>query len=261
MKGLNGKRVLVTGASKGLGAAIACRFASEGCIVGINFRSDLAGAERTLADVQEVGGSGAIFQADVSNEREVDRMLDAMKADLNGLDILVNNAAIQLQGASHEIPVTLFDKVIAVNLRGPFMCAKKAIEHFLSNGINGVIINITSAHEIIPKPGFIGYATSKSGLINLTKTLALEYASKGIRVNNVAPGAILTNMNDEWRDDREKRANVESHIPLGYAATPEEIAPAVCFLASDEARYITGTTLFVDGGATLYPEYRENWSS
>jgi glucose 1-dehydrogenase len=153
-----------------------------------------------------------------------------------------------------------FDRVIDVNLRGTFLCAREAIRHFLTRG-GGVIVNDSSVHEIIPKPKYLGYSISKGGMENLTKSLALEYAGSGIRVNAVGPGAIVTPMNKAWIDNPKARAEVESHIPMGRAGTSEEIAAVFAFLASDEASYITGQTLFACGGLTLYPEFRVAWSS
>ena len=124
-----------------------------------------------------------------------------------------------------------------------------------------MIINTSSVHEIIPKPGFLAYSISKGGLGNLTRTLALEFADRGIRVNAVGPGATLTSLNDAWRNDPGGRAAVERHIPMGFAATPEQIAPVFAFLASDEAAYVTGQTIYADGGITLYGEFKENWAS
>jgi len=180
---------------------------------------------------------------------------------LGGLDILVNNAGIQLAGPSHEIDVAAFDKVLAVNLRGAYVAARAAIRHFLADEKPGVIINVSSVHQIIPKPRFVGYSVSKGGLQNLTRTLALAYASRGIRVNAIGPGATITPINRAWVEDLEKKAEVEQHIPMGRAGTADEMAAVTAFLASDEAAYITGQTLFVDGGLTLYPDFREAWSS
>jgi glucose 1-dehydrogenase len=177
------------------------------------------------------------------------------------LDILVNNAGIQKACPSHELESADFDRVIAVNLRGPFLCAREAIRHFLSRPGGGVILNNSSVHEIIPKPKYLSYSISKGGMENLTKTLALEYAGQGIRVNAVGPGAVVTPINKAWIDNPKARAEVESHIPLGRAADASEIAAAFAFLASDEASYITGQTLFACGGLTLYPEFRVAWSS
>lgn len=151
-------------------------------------------------------------------------------------------------------------RVLLVDLIGPYLCSREAIQHFLSRGSGGIILNNSSVHQQIPKPGFISYSLAKGAIDNLTRTLALEYADKNIRVNAVAPGAILTPINP-WRDDPEARKQVEGHIPLGRAGQSEEIASVLAFLASDDASYITGQTIFVDGGLTLYPEFRTAWSS
>jgi glucose 1-dehydrogenase len=154
-----------------------------------------------------------------------------------------------------------FDRIIDVNLRGPFLCAREAIRHFLSRGAGGVILNNSSVHQIIPKPKYLSYSISKGGMENLTKTLALEYADKGIRVNAVGPGAVVTPINNAWINDPKARGEVESHIPMGRAADSDEIASVFAFLASDEAKYITGQTIFACGGLTLYPEFRVAWAS
>ncbi len=154
-----------------------------------------------------------------------------------------------------------FDRVIGVNLRGAYLCARETIKHFLSQNQPGIIINISSVHEIIPRPMYVSYSISKGGMENMTKTLALEYANRGIRVNVIASGATITPINEDWVNNPEKKAVVESHIPMGRAGTSEEMAAAVPFLASDEAAYITGQTLFIDGGLTLYADFREAWSA
>ena len=151
--------------------------------------------------------------------------------------------------------------MLAVNLRGAFLCAREAIRHFLDTGTPGVIVNMSSVHQLIPKPDYLGYSVSKGGMQNLTRTLALEYAGKGIRVNAIGPGATITPINRAWVDDPVKREMVESHIPMARAGTADEMAGVTCFLASDDAAYITGQTIFVDGGLTLYADFREPWSS
>jgi glucose 1-dehydrogenase len=211
--------------------------------------------------VQQMGVKDTLVQADVSIEAEVERMVQQTIDDLGGLDILVNNAGIQISGDSHEIEVANVERVLRTNLIGAYMCSRAAIRHFLEVGKPGVIINISSVHQIIPKPRFIGYSMSKGGMQNLTTTLALEYAQHGIRVNGIGPGATVTPINRAWVDDPEKRKLVEQHIPLGRAAEADEMGAVAAFLASDEAAYITGQTLYVDGGLTLYPSFETAWSS
>jgi glucose 1-dehydrogenase len=177
------------------------------------------------------------------------------------VDILINNAGIQVAAESDQLPIQHFDKVLAVNLRGAFLCAQQAIRQFLQADQPGTIVNVSSVHQVIPKPRFLGYSVSKGGMQNLTHTLALEYAGRGIRVNGIGPGATVTPINRSWIDDPEKRAMVESHIPMGRAGDAEEMAAVTAFLCSDEAGYITGQTIFVDGGLTLYPDFRTTWSS
>lgn len=268
MRRLEGKNALVTGATSGIGRAIVARFSQEGAGVAINYRKDEGKAEETLKAVQDIcrsiegyGCRSLTIQGDVSKENEVVRMFDEVVREWGRLDIVVSNAGIEKSSASHETTIEEFDETIAVNLRGAFLCAREAIKHFLSRGSGGVILNNSSVHEIIPKPKYLSYAVSKSGMSNLTKTLALEYANKGIRVNAVGPGAIITPINKAWIDDPARRAEVERHIPVGRAGTPEEIASVFAFLASDDASYITGQTIYVCGGLTLYPEYREDWST
>jgi glucose 1-dehydrogenase len=202
-----------------------------------------------------------IVQADVSNEEQVKAMFDKVIGEFGRLDVLVNNAGIQKPSPSHEVDINDFDRVIAVNLRGPFLCAREAIRHFLSRPGGGVILNNSSVHEIIPKPKYLPYSVSKGGLENLTKSLALEYADRGIRVNAVGPGAVVTPINKAWTNDPKARHDVESHIPAGRAAGAEEIASVFSFLASEDASYVTGQTVFACGGLTLYPEFRVAWSS
>jgi glucose 1-dehydrogenase len=259
MKGLAGKNVLVTGAASGIGQAIAIRFAEEGANVAINHRR--AGSEQETERLVSAAGVTAVsLLADVCDEESVVAMFMEVRRRLGDLDVLVNNAGIQMAGPTHETQVEDFDKVVGVNVRGPYLCAREAIKQFLAKS-GGAIINISSVHEIIPKPNYLSYSISKGALGNLTQTLALEYADKGIRVNGVGPGATITPINRAWIDDSKAKAEVESHIPIGRAGAPSEIAAAVAFLASDEAAYITGQTLYVDGGLTLYPEFRIPWSS
>lgn len=272
MKGLAEKVVLVTGGTSGIGQAIAVRFAAEGANVAINYRryeEDAAetdemvhaALEQCIHDVKEHGVNHILVQGDVSKEDEVRRMVDRVIEELGGLDILINNAGIQIPADSHEMTVGDFDRVLAVNLRGAFVAAQAALRHFLAEEKPGIIINISSVHQVIPKPRFLSYSVSKGGMQNLTRTLALEYAGRGIRVNGIGPGATITPINSAWVDDPEKAEQVLQHIPMARAGTAEEMAAVTAFLASDDAGYITGQTLFVDGGLTLYPDFRTAWSS
>jgi glucose 1-dehydrogenase len=268
LRGLEGKNVLVTGGSSGIGQAIAVRFAEYGANVAINYLrqpEEAAGTEEQVhacvAKVQREGVRDVLVRGDVSNEDDVVRMVGEAVDGLGGIDVLVNNAGIQISRPTEELSSADFDRVLAVNLRGSFMCAREAIRHFLAAGKPGSIVNISSVHQLIPKPGYLGYSASKGGMQNLTRTLALEYAGRGIRVNGVGPGATVTPINRAWIDDPEKRRQVEEHIPMQRAGDADEMAGVTAFLASDDAAYITGQTIFVDGGLTLYPSFLTPWSS
>ncbi len=266
--GLEGKNVLVTGGSSGIGQAIAVRFAEYGANVAINYLSqpeEAAGTEEQVracvAKVQREGVRDVLVGADVSREDDVVRMVGETVDRLGGLDVLVNNAGIQISRPSSELSSKDFDTVLAVNLRGSFMAAREAIRHYLAEERTGSIVNISSVHQLIPKPDYLGYSVSKGGMQNLTRTLALEYAPRGIRVNGVGPGATVTPINQAWIEDPVKKAQVEEHIPMRRAGTADEMAGVTCFLASDDAAYITGQTIFVDGGLTLFPSFSTPWSS
>jgi glucose 1-dehydrogenase len=268
LRGLEGRNVLVTGGSSGIGQAIAVRFAEYGANVAINYLrqpEEAAGTEEQVhacvRKVQREGVRDVLVRGDVSNEDDVARMVGEAVDALGGLDVLVNNAGIQISRPSEELSSEDFDRVLAVNLRGSFMCAREAIRHFLAQEKPGSIVNISSVHQLIPKPGYLGYSASKGGMQNLTRTLALEYAGRGIRVNGVGPGATVTPINRAWIDDPEKRRQVEEHIPMRRAGDADEMAGVTAFLASDDAAYITGQTIFVDGGLTLYPSFLTPWSS
>jgi glucose 1-dehydrogenase len=268
MRGLKGKNVLVTGSTSGIGQAIAVRFAEYGANVAINYLHQPEEAEETeeqvqtcLSKVRQSGVKDVLVRGDVSKEDDVVRMVEQTVDGLGGLDVLVNNAGIQISRPSHELSAAEFDKVLAVNLRGAFLCAREAIKQFLDAGNGGVVINVSSVHQVIPKPDYLGYSASKGGMQNLTRTLALEYAGHNIRVNGIGPGATVTPINRAWIEDPVKKEQVESHIPLARAGTSDEMAGVACFLASDDGAYITGQTIFVDGGLTLFADFREPWSS
>lgn len=269
MTRLAGKTILITGASRGIGRAVAKRCAAEGANVIVNHLKDKDEAEEAMAFLQGVSAASgfaaarhAVLEADVADTGAARAMVNAALADFGRLDVLINNAGIlppQRPGAKFDAGE--FDKVLSVNLRAIANLSARVIEHFLSRPGGGAIINTSSVHETVPKPGFLAYAISKSGLGMLTRTLALEYADKAIRVNAVGPGAIETDMNAAWTNDPALRAEVEKHIPVGYAASPGDIAGVYAFLASDDARYVTGQTIYACGGLTLHADFKTNWSS
>ena len=265
---LAGKVAVVTGGSRGIGRAVALRFAREGATVIINhYRDDtVAAATLTLLDgaSREEGHgekSHAAIEADVGDAGAVARLFAQVEAGVGAFHILVNNAGLQAPTPGEAFDDGDFARILAIDLVGPALCSRAALKHFLARPGGGTIINTTSVHEIVPKPGYAAYSMAKGGLGNLTRTLALEFADRGIRVNAVGPGAVATDMNAAWMDAPEARSAVEGHIPMGRAAEAEEIAPVFAFLASDEASYITGQTIFACGGLTLYGDFQKNWAS
>jgi glucose 1-dehydrogenase len=259
---------LVTGASQGIGRAVAVRFAQEGAHVAINHVGLPDGAEETLRQAREAsaahgheGRNHFVVHADIGVEKDIDGMFATLFKRWPRLDCLVNNAGFQKESPSEALDIETYRKIIEVNLTGAVLCARHALTHFVARGGGGNIINTSSVHQIVPKPGYLAYSIGKSALAGMTRTLALEFAGRGIRVNSVGPGAIDTPINAAWTDDPTRRAAVESHIPMGRVGTAEEIAGVFAFLASDEAAYITGQTIYACGGITLFPEFRDNWAS
>lgn len=274
MEGLQGKTALVTGGSSGIGQAIAIRLGHEGVNVAVNYVGPMEGAVATrdaieggvhacISEINEcqAPSRAVLVEADVADEDAVGRMFKEVRAEFGGVDFLINNAGIQVAQDSDMLDATAFDRVLAVNLRGAFLCAREQIRQLLADDTPGAIVNVSSVHQLIPKPKFLGYSVSKGGMQNLTRTLALEYAGRGIRVNGIGPGATVTPINRAWIDDPVKRDLVTAHIPMGRAGDAEEMAATAAFLLSDEAAYITGQTIFVDGGLTLFADFRGTWSS
>jgi glucose 1-dehydrogenase len=267
MNRLEGRFALITGASRGIGRATAERFAAEGAIVAINHFNDESAAAETLARLRQISDKPhRAAPGDVADIEALEAVFAEAIGAFGRLDILVNNAGIQGPMPGETFDAAAFARVLAVNLTAVAHGASLAIRHFLSrpsssSGGGGVIVNTSSVHELIPKPGYLSYSASKGGVGNLTRTLALEFAGRGIRVNAVGPGAIITDMNADWVGDSTRRRDVERHIPMARAGEAAEMASVIAFLASDEASYITGQTIYADGGLSLYADFATNWAS
>ena len=247
---LKGRRALVTGASSGIGEAIATRLAAAGASVIIVYRSHPAAAKKTVASIEAIGGEAMSFRADMAKEREIKSLFAQVLKKVGPIDILVNSAGMETKRPFLTMPLKDWDQVMRVNLRAVFLCSQLAAQSMVRRN-RGVIINISSVHAVLPWIGYAHYCASKGGLEMLMKTMALELAGKGVRVNNVAPGAISTPINNSWLHDAAKRRRELKRIPLHRIGRPEEVAGAVLYLASDEASYVTGTTLVIDGGRVL----------
>jgi glucose 1-dehydrogenase len=252
---LEGRKALITGSSSGIGRSCAIRFSQEGADVCINYFSEheAEDANEVVSQVEAQGRRAMAVQADVGNEEDVKRMVAAAHEAFGGLSILVNNAGIENQVPTMEMSLKDWERVLRTNLTGVFLCMREAAALMKDKG--GAIINMSSVHQFIPWPGFAHYCASKGGMKLLTETAAREWAPHKIRVLNVAPGAIATPINNFVLDDPEAKHAVEEEIPLGRFGQPEEIAAAVAWAASDEASYVTGSTLVVDGGMALYPKF------
>lgn len=248
MADFSGKIVLVTGASRGIGRAIALEFGTNGATVVVNYNSSEGPAQEVLALIKEAGGDGMIYQADVSDDEQVAAMVKTVTKEYGQLDILVNNAGTTRDNVIMMLKPDDFDTVINTNLRSAWLCSKAASRTMMRKR-TGRIINITSVVGISGNGGQTNYSASKAGMIGLTKSLAKEIASRGVTVNAVAPGFIGTDMTSDLADDVKETAI--SHIPLGRMGEPADIAKAVAFLASDDAKYITGQVLVVDGGMVM----------
>ena len=253
---LDGRKALVTGASSGIGKATAIRLAAEGASVCVNYYSDAeaADAQNVVSQIDPSGARAFAAKADVGSEADVIAMVGATVQRFGGVDLLVNNAGIEKQIPTLDMDVEHWRMVINTNLTGAFLCLRECGKVMVP-AKKGVIVNMSSVHEFIPWPGFAHYCASKGGMKLLTQTVAREWAPSGVRVVNVAPGAIATPINNFVLDDAESRHAVEEEIPLGRFGQPEEIAAAVAWVASDQAGYVTGTTMVVDGGMSTYPKF------
>ncbi len=255
MSRLKDRIAVVTGSSSGIGQGIAIRFAREGARVVVNYIGHPDGADQTLDAIQKVGGEGIICQADVTVMDEIRRLIDAAWKAWGGCDILVNNAGLEKEGDFWEVTESDYDKVLAVNLKGPFFVTQYFVQKLLAANKPGRIINISSVHEDMVFPHFSTYCVSKGGIRMLMRDLAVELGPKNITVNNIAPGAISTPINADLLSNKTELDALLKNIPLGRLGSVEDVAALAAFLASDDAAYVTGSTYFVDGG--LIRNYHE----
>lgn len=262
---LQGHAALVTGASSGIGLGVAEALAQAGASVVMNYHSHEEPARELVDRIVAEGGRAIAVQADVAKEAEVIRLFDEAASAFGRIDLVVANSGIQKDAPIAEMSLDDWNAVIDINLTGQFLCAREAVKRFRSQPEGrrparsaGSIITLSSVHEVIPWAGHVNYASAKGGIRMLTRSLAQEVAADRIRVNAVAPGAIRTPINRDAWDSEEALTKLLKLIPYGRIGEPEDVARAVVWLASDMADYITGTTLFVDGGMTLYPEFRDN---
>jgi glucose 1-dehydrogenase len=262
---LHGLRALVTGASSGIGKAIARHFAAAGASVLVNYHREAGAAEALVREIEQDGGKAVAAQADISRPEDCEALFDAMAEAFGGIDILAANAGVQADAAIADMTLAQWRKVIDVNLTGQFLCAQQAVRHFRAQGLDasrspalGNIVFTSSVHEKIPWAGHVNYAASKGGLKMLMESLAQELAPEKVRVNAIAPGAIRTNINAAAWSTEKAAAELLKLIPYGRIGVPDDVAKAALWLASDASDYVTGTTLFVDGGMTLYSAFHES---
>lgn len=257
---------IVTGASSGIGAGVAREMAKEGATVVVNYPLESAKdmAQGVVEEIVANGGRAVAYQCDVSKEEQVKQMFREIVANFGTVDILVNNAGLQKDAPFTEMTLEQWNFVLGVNLTGQFLCAREAIKEFLRRGINGKsksagkIICMSSVHEVIPWAGHANYAASKGGVMLMMKTIAQEFAPKQIRINSIAPGAIATPINHSAWDTATHLQSLLKLIPQKRIGQVEDIGKTAAWLASDDADYINGTTIFVDGGMTLYPGFEDN---
>lgn len=259
---LAGQKALVTGASSGIGKAIAIALGEAGADVAVNFGHDREGGESAAEIAKRCGSRVMVVEADVSKETDVQEMFRRVVGEFGTVDILVNNAGIQKDAALHEMTLEQWNKVLGVNLTGQFLCAREAVREFRRRGVRkeiscaaGKIICISSVHDVIPWAGHVNYAASKGGIAMMMKSIAQEVAPYRIRVNSISPGAIRTPINEPAWSTREAYNELLKLIPYQRIGEPDEIGRVAAWLASDQADYITGATIYVDGGMTLYPGF------
>jgi glucose 1-dehydrogenase len=262
---LRSQKALVTGASSGLGRAIALAFGRAGADVMVNYASSARDAEAVVAEITSHGVRALAHQADVADEAQVQSMFERLRAELGTIDILVANAGLQQDAPVTDMTAAQWNRVLSVNLTGQFLCAREAIREFRRRGPRrdiscamGKVICMSSVHQEIPWAGHVNYAASKGGVELMMRSLAQEVAPERIRVNAIAPGAIRTPINRAAWETKEAAEQLLTLIPYGRIGEPEDVARAAVWLASDASDYVVGTTLFVDGGMTLYPGFSTN---
>jgi glucose 1-dehydrogenase len=262
---LSGQKALVTGANSGIGKAVAVALGQAGADVLVNYVAGDAQAQQVVDEIAYAGGRAAAYQADVSREDQVLAMFAHMREAFGTIDILVSNAGIQRDAPLEQMTLDQWNKVLAVNLTGQFLCAREAVREFKRRGVvkavscaAGKIICMSSVHQVIPWAGHVNYAASKGGVKLMMESIAQEVAPHRIRVNSVCPGAIRTPINTAAWSTPEAYKALMTLVPYNRIGEPADIGRAVVWLASDQSDYITGTSIFIDGGMTLYPGFTEN---
>ena len=266
-KKLQNQVAIVTGASSGIGNGIAKALGEAGAIVVVNYAHDSSKdeAEEMKADIEQMGGQAMVIKADVSQEADVQMMFAQTIQQFGTVDILINNSGVQKDAKFDQMTLDQWNTVIGVNLTGQFLCAREAVREFLRRGVDasrsvaaGKIIHMSSVHEVIPWAGHANYAASKGGIMMLMKTIAQEYAPRKIRINSICPGAIQTPINKAAWDTEQALTDLMKLIPYKRIGTPEDVGKLAVWLASDDSDYITGASMFIDGGMTLYPGFEDN---
>jgi len=251
MRQFEGKVAIVTGADSGIGRAIALQLAADGATVVVNYAHNKEKAQEVLQTIQQKQGKAVVIQADVSQYQQAMGLIQQTVEHFNRLDIMVNNAGMEIHGPFLDVSEEQFDRVVSVDLKGAFFCAQAAAREMVKRKTPGRIINISSVHEDIPMPQNVPYCCAKGGMRMLTRTICLELAPNNITVNNIAPGAVHTPIDADVEADPERMKALLNEIPLHRMGQPEEIARLVAYLASDAAAYITGATYIIDGGLSV----------